>query len=303
MFEDARRACTLRSVDTEPAPAAPKERSEEDSLLEGLTRQLSQARLLLSANPEGAADEAMSAIAAEREVEAKVTTELATPHAVAQPERFLAAHRTAIQALELLDREGWRKPSVSSKFGPLKPAARIGAQYVTQYIVKGYANSAANSMRRLYTRREPQTVRGTPERIMLAQARMEMDRLTNGFAGGGFGAPAIIAGGAAISLFASVTQFVTGLNYLSRPVLISTLLLIVIMFGVLSSLLLTAAGVAHRRCQVIAGQALADLWEAVGRAGNPPEDNSQPFAIIAIVLSALVWVVVPVGGILVYVLT
>lgn len=47
---------------------------------------------------------------------------------------------------------------------------------------------------------------------------------------------------------------------------------------------------------------MAALWEVVGQAGGPPHDNSQPFAFSAIVLSALVWIVVPVGGVLVYVL-
>ena len=104
-------------------------------------------------------------------------------------------------------------------------------------------------------------------------------------------------------LLASATQYFGGINFLARPVLIGLFVLLVLLFGFLSSVLLSAASVAHRRCRLIAGQPLAALWEVVGNAGGPPQDNSQPFALLAIVLSALVWIGIPVGGVLVYVLT
>ena len=280
-----------------------KERLPGDSLFDELTEQLDRTRMLLSANPEAAADAAMARFAGEREVEARISAELAAPSVIESPDQFLQAHRLAVRSLEVLDREGSRNPTVSGKFGPLKPIAEFGAEYIADYIVKGFANDAANAMRRLYSRREPQAARGTPERTMLAQARVEMDRIAPAFAGGGLGTPALLAGGAALPLLASATQFFGGINFLSRPVLLSLLAVLVLLFAFLSSVLLSAASVAHRRCRLIAGQPLAALWEVVGHAGGPPRDNSQPFAMLAIVLSALVWIVVPVGGVVVYVLT
>lgn len=300
-------ACRLWRVDARPERTSPiealKDRLPGDSLFDELSEQLDRTRMLLSSNPEAAADAAMARFAGEGEVEARISAQLAAPSVLAVPEQFLEAHRLAMRSLEVLDREGSRNPAVSGKFGPLKPVAEIGAEYVANYIVKGFANDAANAMRRLYTRREPQAARGTPERVMLAQVRMEMDRVAPGFAGGGLGTPVLIAGGATVPLLASATQYFGGINFLARPVLISLVAVLVLLFAFLSSVLLSAASVAHRRCRLITGQPLAALWEVVGHAGGPPHDNSQPFALLAIVLSALVWIVVPVGGVLVYVLT
>lgn len=300
-------SCRLPTVEARPERTSPlealKERLPGDSLFDELSEQLDRTRMLLSSNPEAAADAAMARFAGEGEVEARISAQLAAPGVLADPERFLEAHRLAVRSLEVLDREGSRNPTVSGKFGPLKPIAEFGAEYVSDYIVKGFANDAANAMRRLYARREPQASRGTAERTILAQARVEMDRIAPGFGGGGLGTPALIAGGAIVPLLASATQYFGGINFLSRPVLIALFLVLVVLFGLLSSILLSAASVAHRRCRLIAGQPLAALWEVVGNAGGPPQDNSQPFALLAIVLSALVWIVIPVGGVLVYVLT
>jgi hypothetical protein len=294
-------------VDLKPARTskleALKERLPGDILIDELAEQLDRTRMLLSSNPEAAADAAMARFAGEGDVETRIAAQLAAPSVLAVPERFLEAHRLAVKSLEVLAREGSRNPTVSGKFGPLKPVAECGAEYIADSIVKGFAGDAANSMRRLYTRREPQAERGTRERTMLAQTRVEMERLAPGFAGGGLGTPALIAGGAVVPLLASATQFFGGINFLARPVLISVVAVLVLLFAFLSSVLLSAASVAHRRCRLITGQPLAALWEVVGQAGGPPRDKSQPFALLAIVLSALVWVVIPVGGVLVYVIT
>jgi hypothetical protein len=35
------------------------------------------------------------------------------------------------------------------------------------------------------------------------------------------------------------------------------------------------------------------LWETIGAAGEPPRDESYNFAVYAIILLALAWIVVP----------
>jgi hypothetical protein len=49
-------------------------------------------------------------------------------------------------------------------------------------------------------------------------------------------------------------------------------------------------------------QPLAALWETIGHAGMPPEDDSVMIASGALVLAALVWFVLPVGAALVYII-
>lgn len=287
-----------------PAAAA-RERIAEgrEGFFDELQEQLDRTRLLLTESPEAAAEVVMSRLGGEAEVEARVAADMAAPGPLAHPENFLAAHRLAIRALEILDREGYRNPPVSKRFGPLKPLAEAGAEFVAKYIVKSYAESAANSIRRLYTRREPQAPRGTGDRLMLAQARVEMERVALGFAGGGLGAPALIAGGAAVPVLASASQLFLGLNFFSRPVLLGLLGVLFVLFGLLSSVLLSGAAVAHRRSRMIAQQPLMALWEAVGHARNPPQDDSQVFASVALFLSAIVWVVIPLGAVAAYFVT
>ena len=38
---------------------------------------------------------------------------------------------------------------------------------------------------------------------------------------------------------------------------------------------------------------LRALWETVGNAGNPPEDDSVLYATVAITITALLWFVLP----------
>jgi hypothetical protein len=49
------------------------------------------------------------------------------------------------------------------------------------------------------------------------------------------------------------------------------------------------------------GQPLAALWETLGNAGTPPEDDSVLFASIAVLVTALVWFVLPAAAAIVYV--
>jgi hypothetical protein len=53
--------------------------------------------------------------------------------------------------------------------------------------------------------------------------------------------------------------------------------------------------VARRRSQLIMAAPLQALWETVGRAGRPPEDDAVLFGTIAVVLTTLVWIVIPAG--------
>jgi hypothetical protein len=67
--------------------------------------------------------------------------------------------------------------------------------------------------------------------------------------------------------------------------------LVVFVLG--SWLLLRGAAVARHRSQLVIGKPVAALWETIGGAGDPPEDDAVLFATIAIVLTALVWFALP----------
>lgn len=272
-----------------------KERIPGDAILDDLTEQLDRTRRLLSGAPEAAADAALARFGAEAEAEARISAGLANTAALANPGRFLEAHRLTIHALEILDREGARDPTVSRRFGPLRPLAARGAEFVAEYIVKAYASSTVDTIARIYTRREPQAGRGTPERTVLAQARVEIGRIAPGFKGGGVGVPALVAGGASLPVLASASQYLGAIDFLARPALLVLFAALFVLFGLLSSILLSGAAVAHRRSRLIMRQPLFALWETIGNCGHPPDDNSRLFATIAVLLSTIAWLVVPIG--------
>lgn len=268
-------------------------------LLDELTEQLDRTRQLLTGSPEAAAELALARFGGQAEIEARITLELAARQPLAEPGRFAEAHRITMHALEVLEREGFGNPSVP-RLGPLTPIVQAGVEFVGEYIVKSYAEGIVGSLRKLYARREVQAAPTSPERRLLAAARIETDRIAAGFSGGGLGAPAIIIGGAALPLLASVSGYLGAIDFTNRWLLLATVAVLFIIFLTFSTMLLRGAAVARSRSRLIMQQPLAALWETIGHAGNPPEDDSVLIATAALMLGALVWFVLPVGAAVIY---
>jgi hypothetical protein len=130
---------------------------------------------------------------------------------------------------------------------------------------------------------------------MLARARIQTDRLALGYRGGSLPLPTVLIGGAAVPVLASVARSAGALKGAGTPVIVALGVLLAVVFGALAWLLLQGAGLAHRRIAVALAPSLAALWETIGHAGRPPEDESETIAAAAIVLTALAWFVVPIA--------
>lgn len=271
----------------------------EELLLDELTGQLDRTRQLLLGSPEGAAERALEHAATTDDAEARIAAELAMTQPLASPARFAEAHRLTMRALEVLDREGSRDARVP-RLGPLTPVASWAVEFVAEYIVQSYAESVVGRLRSLYARREVQCPPEASERRLLARARIEMERIAPGYGGGGPLGTILLVGGIAFPALASLTNFLGAVDLTNRAVILPGFALLTLLFFALSSVLLRGAAVAHRRSRLIMAQPLAALWETIGYAGSPPEDDSVLFATLAIVLTALLWVVVPAAGITLY---
>lgn len=273
----------------------------ETPVLDQLTDQLDRTRRLLAGDAEEAAESALARFAEREGVSAHIAVELAAMEPLAAPERFPEAHRIACRALEVLDREGPRDPRVP-RLGPATVVVEYVVETVAAYIVKSYVQDVANAMRRLYARREAQCPPDRPERRVLARARMEMERIAPGYGGGSFGPMAFVFGGILIPLLASAGKSLGGISP-SKPLLIGSLAVLFVFSLALSSMLMQGAAQAHRRSRQIMNQPLAALWETIGHAGNPPEDDAVTIATVAVIFTAVLWFILPaLGGVLFVVL-
>jgi hypothetical protein len=264
----------------------------DNLILDELTDQLDRTFRLLRGDMDQAADLAFAQVRVDTAAEARLLNELAERAPLAHPDRFTDAHRLAMHALEVLDRDGWRRPRLS-RLGPLHGPAEWAVEFVAQYVVRSYVSDVVRNLARLYARRESQSELESTERRVLARARIQTDRLTLGFRGGASGLPTVLIGGAAIPVLASLArQF--GAVKPGGPVLLGGGVVLFALFAALAFVLLQGAGLARRRVTVVGRQPMEALYETIGHCGRPPEDDADTIALVAIGLTAVTWFIVPI---------
>jgi hypothetical protein len=282
----------------ETTPGAPADDREnviemtERLVLDELTERLDTLKLL-RAGGDDAANDVLAQFGAKGKVELDMLEQLGAWAPLHYPERFEEAHRTAMRALEVFDRNGGRRPS-SLKAGPLTPIAAPVVQQLIRIIVRGYQKTVIERLARLYARREANCVVGSHEFMMLRMARIQAERLAPGFQKAKIGLPTFLVGGAAISALGSSLQGLV-VAAIGSPVVL------LIVAGVFAALALAAfwcifqaAAIARRRTRIALDRPLRALWETIGMAGDPPRDQSRQFATYAVLLLVATWIVVPV---------
>ena len=264
----------------------------ERLLLDELSDRLDTLKLL-RADDDTRADAILEQFGAKGKVEADMLDQIAARSSLAHADRFEEAHRTAMRALEVFDRNGARPPS-NLNAGPLEPVAAFVVQLLIRVIVRDYQKSVIENIRQLYARREANSVPASAEIIMLRRARMQADRLAPGLQKKSLGLPTYLLGGAAVS------GVVSGLQGLLLSAAHSDVRLAVVAaaFTLLALAafwcVLKAAAIARRRTRIALDQPLRALWETIGAAGHPPRDQSRQFATYAVVFLGLAWLV-PIG--------
>ena len=264
----------------------------DNLILDELTDQLDRTFRLLRGDADQAADLAFAEVRVDTAAEARLLNELAERAPLAHPDRFTDAHRLVMHALEVLDRDGWRRPRLP-RLGPLHAPTEWAVEFVAQYVVRSYVSDAVRNLARLYARRESQSEPESKERRVLTRARIQADRLALGFRGGASGLPTVLIGGAAIPVLASLArQF--GAVKPGAAVLLGGGGVLFVLFAVLAFVLLQGAGLARRRVTVVGRQPMEALYETIGHCGRPPEDDADTIALVAIGLTAITWFVLPV---------
>jgi hypothetical protein len=270
---------------------APTSTRETDELL---VDRIDALRVLRADTPE-AKSQILESIAGPGKTEQDIVRELSKLKPLWRPDRFEEAHRWVMRSLEVLDRNGTRGPAFKRALGPLKPIASYVVALLIRWIVRGFQNGLITKLRKLYERREANSVWGSTEHRMLRRARINAIQVEQGFKGKQLGLPSFLLGGAILSsVFSGIASVFRAAFDRNNPVLaILVLALFVVMLLGLAWSALYAAAVARRRIRLCIDQPLKALWETIGACGAPPKDESYNFAVYAIVLTALAAVAIP----------
>ena len=282
--------------DAKPAPANdpkavhglhPDEHPFGDLLLD----RIDALRVLRADSPEqqGAI---LEQIAGKGRAEQDIVKELSKVRPLWRPDRFEEAHRMAMRSLEVLDRNGARPPKMP-RLGPLTPVAGYVVQQMTRWIVKGYQNRLVTRLRKLYERREANSEWGSREHVILRRARINAVQVEQGFKGNQLGLPTFLLGGAILSTVVSGLRAFFGWAISGIVGILVFAVVLALVFAGLAWAALYAAGVARRRIRLSTDQPIKALFETIGACGNPPKDDSYTFAVYAIVLLVLAWVLIP----------
>jgi hypothetical protein len=261
--------------------------------IDDLTDRIDALRVLRADNPDEAG-RVLEELGGRGKPEQDIVDQLAKIRPLWRPDRFEEAHRVAMRSLEVLDRNGARNARMP-RMGPLKPIAEWATQQVTRYIVRSHQNTVIDRIRKLYERREANSVWGSAEHVMLRRARINAVQVEGGFKSKALGLPTFLLGGAFLSsIIGALGRAVSNAIHSRIGVIVFTLAAGLVLAG-LSWVVLFSAGVARRRIHLSLDQPLQALYETVGACGNPPRDESTSFAVFALVFLALSWVVIPIG--------
>ncbi len=236
-------------------------------------------------------------LGAKGKVEGDMVKEMAAIRPLYLPGRFEEAHRIAMRALEVLDRNGARAPKLPS-MGPLQPIAAFVVQLVARFIVRNHQAEVIKAIKHIYIRREAQCPPTSPERFVVRRARIDAERVQPTLRSNPVGVPAFLLGGAFLSsILSSIGRGLTNASSSSVGVLIAAVILCVLIAGV-SWAVVRGAAVARSRIRLSLDAPLNGLWETIGAAGKPPKDQARVFALIATILP-LVGVLVLLIGVVV----
>jgi hypothetical protein len=267
----------------------PTTRSEEQ-LRELYDNPLERLQLL------GSDDAAVAAFLDEIDVrgprDREMLRELARPSALARPERFDADHRRVLVALESLRRHGYHGSRVGARVPFLRTPIRFLVQLVARYVVVSHVKNVAMSMRNLYWLREMQSPSGSDELELVRPARMDAQALVEITKSREIGLPTFVIGGLLIPAAISISRLASGTTRAWWVALLVGTIGVVVGF-LISWFVLRGAALASRRIRLSLAQPLAELWTTVGSCGEPPRDQSRRFATVAISLTLVVWIVLP----------
>jgi len=268
---------------------------QDDDQIDELGEKLTAFKSLVTGSPD-AADAVFDKFDIEGKTETDIATEMVAPLTIAHPGEFEAAHRMAVKSLEVLKRNGYRPVNPQKKIPILTPLLVVGIQLISRFIVENHLRLLTEQVYNLYSRREAWAVPRSDNARMLRQARLDMEMIKPGFfKDSPFGLPTFLLGGAVVSSVAGALGAAARTISESQILIaLSTILSLLIILGGAWTVLRGTA-VARKRIRLTTDQPMNNLYRVIGNCGQPPKDQSKIFALIAMLLMLLAWVVIPLG--------
>jgi hypothetical protein len=224
--------------------------------------------------------------------EREMLREISRTQPLAEPERFPVDHRNMVEALESLNRHGFRGSGAGRRLGPLRPVANWAVELVARYLVVSHLRNVSTMLRNLYGLREIESVPGTRERRELRRARMDAERMVDALETRKLGVPTFVIGAAALPIGASVGR---AIGILRDPVWATVVGVLGLLIALgLSWVILRGAAMASRRIRLATQAPTQRLWTSIGWCGRPPKGQVRTFAIVAVSLTLAAWIVFPV---------
>ncbi|MCW2799932.1 MAG: hypothetical protein JWQ70_1404 [Aeromicrobium sp.] len=261
---------------------------EETLLIDDLSDRLESLQMLRGGDD--AQDEALlEAFGSSGVIESQMLKELSSKVPLLHASRFDEAHRRAMRALEVFDRNGPRPPSALKVPRLLRPVTNWIVQILITVIVRSFQKRLVSHLRQLYALREANSPVGSDEYQLLATARIQVDAIAPDLNKTSLPLPAFLVGGAAISgtlsfvgdsLTSDIGRFCFAAGFT------------IVGLGVFWCVL-KAAGIARSRGHIAIDASFQALWEVIGDAGSPPKDQARMFAVVATILLLAIWIVVP----------
>lgn len=268
--------------------------TDQPLLVDELSERLERFRILYDRD-DATTDELLAELGGQGKVEREMLRELAATSVLRHPDRVPDAHAVAMHALEVLSRNGTRPPSQLRSLGPLTRVASYLVQQVIRYVVRRHQHQVVESLRDLYSRRLGWVRSGDPARSVLLRARLDVERSAPAYKKSTIGVPAFLLGGAVVSSLTQAVREGVSAAAGSRVGVAVAVTATFLLVAALSWVILQGAAVARRRIRLSLDRPLAALWETIGWCGRPPRDTSSLMAAIAIALTVVGWLIIPLG--------
>jgi hypothetical protein len=134
----------------------------------------------------------------------------------------------------------------------------------------------------------------TDLRRMLRRARLDAEGLVIVSSRREIGLPSFVLGGLLIPIFVSVGRLASGsVRSPAQATIAGVIGTLVVLF--ISWVILRGAAMASRRIRLASTEPLAALWKTIGWCGQPTRNQSKKLAFVAIALTVLAWIVLPVA--------